>query len=294
MNVLCGVGVKNSSHAPYKKLKYIINALLISSYHYYLLCIHSKFKFNNCVVLSHRITTKSIFNFKIQILKSTEIFAKMNKLIIIALVSLCVVSQAAVIRNVPQFPITAQAEIEGSLVSKETNETSKLTGTVRFEQMSEHGGVFVTTKLSFDKPSNIQSVLRGIHVHTAPIAQSKHLHLLQNWFCFFVNATPIYLDKSCETAAGHWNPAGVTHGWLTSLVHHAGDLGNFRFSAEGVAQVEVRSFDLSLYGKNSIVNRSVVVHGGMDDGGLGNAPMSKTAGNAGPKIACGTIFLVDL
>lgn len=77
------------------------------------------------------------------------------------------------------------------------------------------------------------------------------------------------------------------------MVHHAGDLGNFRFSPEGIAHAEVRSFDLSLFGKKSIVNRSVVVHMGMDDGGLGEVAASKNSGNAGPKIACGTILKVE-
>lgn len=66
-------------------------------------------------------------------------------------------------------------------------------------------------------------------------------------------------------------------------------MGNFLYSPEGKVKAEVRSFDLSLYGEESIIGRSVVVHERMDDGGLGNAPSSKKSGNAGPKIACGTI-----
>lgn len=97
------------------------------------------------------------------------------------------------------------------------------------------------------------------------------------------------MDKKCGTAGGHWNPRHVTHGLLNSLIHHAGDMGNFLYSPEGKARAEVRSFDLSLFGKESIIGRSVVVHENMDDGGLGHAPSSKKSGNAGSKIACGTI-----
>ena len=95
----------------------------------------------------------------------------------------------------------------------------------------------------------------------------------------------------CNSAGGHWNPKKVTHGLLTSLVHHAGDLGNFEYSPTGKVFSEVRSFDLALFGSDSIINRSVVIHERLDDGGLGSAPSSKKSGNAGPKIACGTILL---
>ncbi len=77
------------------------------------------------------------------------------------------------------------------------------------------------------------------------------------------------------------------------MVHHAGDLGNFRFTPEGVCISEVRSFDLSLTGDESIINRSVVVHERIDDGGVGIDPSSIKTGNAGAKIACGTIKLIE-
>lgn len=56
--------------------------------------------------------------------------------------------------------------------------------------------------------------------------------------------------------------------------------------------MNIRSFDITLYGDESIINRSVVVHERLDDGGLGDTAASKLSGNAGPKIACGTIVLV--
>jgi len=55
----------------------------------------------------------------------------------------------------------------------------------------------------------------------------------------------------------------------------------------------VRSFDLSLTGDESIINRSVVVHERIDDGGVGTDPSSIKTGNAGAKIACGTIKLIE-
>lgn len=181
------------------------------------------------------------------------------------LVSLCV-AQSAVIKPSLQFPISAFANIKGSLTNETLNVTSHLTGKINFEQFTEDGGVFITVDLQFDMPIEDKTILRGIHIHSKVIS-----------------------NGDCSTAGGHWNPKKVTHGLLTSSVHHAGDLGNFMFTPEGLVHSEVRSFDLSLFGEESIIGRSVVVHQKIDDGGLGNAPSSKKSGNAGPKIACGSI-----
>ena len=46
-------------------------------------------------------------------------------------------------------------------------------------------------------------------------------------------------------------------------------------------------------GKYSVVGRSVMVHAGEDDLGRGGHELSLTTGNAGGRIACGEIVLVD-
>ena len=52
----------------------------------------------------------------------------------------------------------------------------------------------------------------------------------------------------------------------------------------------------SLHGQFSVVNRAIVVHAGEDDLGRGEgdkAEESKKTGNAGSRVACGIIKLVD-
>ncbi len=82
----------------------------------------------------------------------------------------------------------------------------------------------------------------------------------------------------------------MTHGLLTSLVHHAGDMGNFLYTPDGKMTAKIFSFDLTMNGKDSIIGKSVVLHQDLDDGGLGNATSSNTTGNSGARIACATIL----
>lgn len=184
------------------------------------------------------------------------------------LISVCVAQPIENDQDIFRFPLRASALVKGSVKVPNSDLIANLSGTVDFKQFSVDGGVFVTVNLNFDTPLSID--IHGIHVHTNPISHGV-----------------------CNTAGGHWNPKRVTHGLLTSPIHHAGDLGNFKFSPEGSAFSQVRSMDLTLTGPETIIGRSVVVHARLDDGGFGNSPASKTSGNAGPKIACGTIVAVE-
>ena len=46
-----------------------------------------------------------------------------------------------------------------------------------------------------------------------------------------------------------------------------------------------------IYGENSVIGRSFVVHADVDDLGDGGHELSPTTGNAGARLACGTIGL---
>ena len=50
---------------------------------------------------------------------------------------------------------------------------------------------------------------------------------------------------------------------------------------------------VQLFGANSVVGRSCVLHKGTDDLGLGGNEESLKTGNAGGRIACGVIGLTN-
>ena len=57
------------------------------------------------------------------------------------------------------------------------------------------------------------------------------------------------------------------------------------------ATYEIEDELVMLYGETSVIGRSFVVHADVDDLGDGGVELSKTTGNAGARLACGTIGL---
>jgi Cu-Zn family superoxide dismutase len=87
------------------------------------------------------------------------------------------------------------------------------------------------------------------------------------------------------SAGGHWNPAGSAHGHLGTGAHHAGDIGNVSAGADGTAVLTMSSseWELRTGGSLDLIGHAVIVHTAADD------LMSQPAGNAGARVACGTI-----
>lgn len=133
---------------------------------------------------------------------------------------------------------------------------------VTFEQASPSEETTVTWEITGNDP-NAQ---RGFHVHQ------------------FGDNT-----NGCTSAGPHFNPFGKTHGAPEDEVRHVGDLGNIETDASGVAKGSKTDKLLTLFGENSILGRTVVVHGGTDDLGKGGHPDSFKTGNAGGRPACGVI-----
>ena len=101
------------------------------------------------------------------------------------------------------------------------------------------------------------------------------------------------LLNGCVTAGPHYNPHGRTHGGPNSLVRHVGDLGNVQAQADGSGKYSRLDHEVNLYGPFSVVGRSVVLHRGEDDLGLGGNEESLKTGNAGARIACGVLGLAQ-
>ena len=79
------------------------------------------------------------------------------------------------------------------------------------------------------------------------------------------------------------------HGGPDDEIKHVGDLGNVEVSGNGTAEGEIISTAVKLFGPDSVVGRSFMVHADPDDLGKGGHELSLTTGNAGARIACGKI-----
>ncbi len=107
------------------------------------------------------------------------------------------------------------------------------------------------------------------------------------------------LRKGCESLRAHFNPTNTTHGSnLFHMPRHAGDLiNNLEFDNEGKFQYQYQDHSISLYNYSKcILGRSIVIHEGVDDLGLGQGKMreeSLKTGNAGKRIACAVIGLAQ-
>ena len=88
-----------------------------------------------------------------------------------------------------------------------------------------------------------------------------------------------------KSAGGHFAPAGNKHGAYEEASRHAGDLGNIKSNAQGVAVVKRKLLGLNMKKKGdySVVGRAVVVHEKADD------LKSQPSGAAGARIGCGVL-----
>jgi Cu-Zn family superoxide dismutase len=91
-----------------------------------------------------------------------------------------------------------------------------------------------------------------------------------------------------QSAGGHFNPTGKTHGFLSSSGMHAGDLPNIVVPASGRLQFELFAPDLTLEpGKPGYLldadGSALLVHSGPDD------YRSDPAGGSGDRVACGVV-----
>lgn len=85
------------------------------------------------------------------------------------------------------------------------------------------------------------------------------------------------------SAGSHFMVPGESHGGPTDTNRHKGDMGNLEADSTGHAHLEWVDSSISFSGPNSILGRSVIVHEKEDDF------KTQPTGNAGARIACGTI-----
>lgn len=104
------------------------------------------------------------------------------------------------------------------------------------------------------------------------------------------------ISQGCQSLGGHWNPYRKHHGEGQSISgeHHAGDLiNNLQTDAKKCFTYQYLDSNITLYGRHSIVGRSVVIHEGIDDLGKGGFDDSLTTGHAGARMACAVIGIAS-
>lgn len=100
--------------------------------------------------------------------------------------------------------------------------------------------------------------------------------------------------NGCMSSGPHFNPHKKEHGAPCDENRHLGDLGNLTASGDGPTAVEICDNKITLFGENSIIGRTVVVHADPDDLGKGGHELSKSTGNAGARIGCGVIGIAKI
>ena len=106
------------------------------------------------------------------------------------------------------------------------------------------------------------------------------------------HAVHFHQNAKCEppdfkSAGGHFNPDSKKHGIENPEGHHAGDMPNFVVRPDGTAKVTITNKDVNLGSDNHSLfsngGTALMIHAKADD------MKTDPAGNAGDRIACGTI-----
>lgn len=102
------------------------------------------------------------------------------------------------------------------------------------------------------------------------------------------------ISEGCKSLGMHWNPYNKNHGniYIDIENSHAGDLlNNIITDNNGNYKKIYNDPRINLFGDNkyTIYGRSVVIHKGIDDLGLGNNRESKMTGNSGERLDCAII-----
>ena len=142
------------------------------------------------------------------------------------------------------------------------------------------GGVSGTIKLHQCSPSDFTVFTLDLRVDEPNSTHALHIHESGN------------LSQGCMGAGAHYNPFNKTHG--TYKIHkkkrHVGDLvNNVTSDSEGRIKLIFKDDLVTLYGPRSVFGRTLVIHTGEDDLGLGGNKESLITGNAKGRMACALI-----
>lgn len=161
------------------------------------------------------------------------------------------------------YLINSQSRKKKAVCVLTPDNNSGVNGKVTFSQKSEDSSL----RVDFDI-RNIQGT-HGFHIHEIP-----------------------NITGGCDKAGGHYNPTNSIHGGPHDKNKHVGDFGNLNANNKRkVIKYTSHYYGSSLFGKNTLIGKTCVLHAGVDDLGKGkNVTESKKNGNSGKKIACGILY----
>ena len=155
-------------------------------------------------------------------------------------------------------PVIALAEMMPTAAAAAAN--LKPTGTVTLTQLGTNR-VLIKAEISGLKPYSEH----GFHVHAVPDCSGDGMR-----------------------TGGHFNPDGNPHGDPSHTLRHAGAMFNIKADGAGVGTTRQEVDTIMLApGKYSVVGLPLITHRDPDD------YASQPLGNAGPRVSCGIIKLVE-
>jgi len=146
-----------------------------------------------------------------------------------------------------------------------------------------HTGRHAIAELAPRSGSNVRGMVHFYETGKGVRVVAKVTGLAPGEHGFHIHESGDCSDPDAKSAQGHFNPTGAKHGARTDVERHAGDFGNIVADASGNAKADYVDERIQFDGPNSIIGKGVIVHEMPDD------LKSQPAGNAGKRVACGTI-----
>ncbi|MCG9128696.1 superoxide dismutase family protein [Candidatus Poribacteria bacterium] len=168
------------------------------------------------------------------------------------------------------FLLSGCEVIEKSVISSSTSKQA--IATINSASDSNLNGIATFTQVG-------QTVMFRVEIQNgSPGQHAVHIH--ENGDCS---------SPDGKSAGGHWNPTNVAHGKWGEGEFHLGDIGNIDVGEDGTGSIELSTelWEIGTGSIRDIVGKGMIVHAGTDD------YTSQPSGNAGIRIGCGVIELVE-